>query len=49
MKIPLKPILKWVGTTLITAALQDLLGRIASAPAPVARPERDPVQPSEAP
>ncbi|MFD1103729.1 hypothetical protein [Sphingobium olei] len=50
MKIPLKPILKWVGTTLVTAALQDALGRLTRAgtrartdpdPAPIA--SADPV------
>lgn len=29
MKIKILPILKWIGTTLVTAALQEGLGRIA--------------------
>lgn len=50
MKIPLKPILKWVGNTLITAALQDALSRIARAgtrartdPDPASSASADPV------
>lgn len=46
MKIPLKPILKWVGNTLITAALQDALGRLTRArtnPDPAPSASADPV------